>query len=213
MATLHAYLPHLVHPIPARRTCTSQPQTHPPSALAMIDDPTASASFTKRLDSIATSLLTRPTIDVRFVTATRILRCIGFDRWYPWGEGEGLGDDPDARSSNPLEHLFLQDVPVQAYRASFVDRIIRACPRITDLFISPPLAVNLEGLGALHRLSRLAVAAKSLFSPNSMDFTHPLFRNVTHLELIDEPHRPDVSLYTGLIPTTRKPSVAPILHS
>ncbi|KAJ7861454.1 hypothetical protein B0H14DRAFT_2742299 [Mycena olivaceomarginata] len=96
-----------------------------------------------------------------------------------------------------VEYLFLQTIEVSPTSA-IVDAILQACPHITHLFSSLPLKSNLKALESLHCLRRLTVDTTRIFVDHPFDFTHPLFRNLTHLELTDKPRRLEAPLYARL---------------
>ncbi|KAJ7311696.1 hypothetical protein DFH08DRAFT_973785 [Mycena albidolilacea] len=95
------------------------------------------------------------------------------------------------------EYLFLQTIEVSPTSA-IVDAILQACPHITHLFSSLPLKSNLKALESIHCLRRLTVNTTRLFFDHPFDFTHPLFLNLTHLELTDKPRRLEAPLYARL---------------
>ncbi|KAJ6540500.1 hypothetical protein B0H19DRAFT_1175762 [Mycena capillaripes] len=92
-----------------------------------------------------------------------------------------------ARPSSFLElavrHLLLQEA-TEPLRSAVVNGILAACPCVTTLWHSGGIP-HLNILGDLQRLSHLATNVRRLFSPGLVDFTHPLFRNITHLEFLD----------------------------
>ncbi|KAJ7171333.1 hypothetical protein C8R46DRAFT_1262683 [Mycena filopes] len=68
-----------------------------------------------------------------------------------------------------------------------LDIIFSACPGITTLCSCIDLEErSLKGLESLRNLRHLRLDALGLFIPANVDFTHPLFRNLTHLELFVE---------------------------
>lgn len=96
-----------------------------------------------------------------------------------------------------VEYLFLQTIVVSPTSA-IVDAILQACPHITHLFSSLSHKSNLKALESIHCLRRLTVDTTRLFVDHPFDFTHPLFRSLTHLELTDKPHSLDGTLYARL---------------
>ncbi|KAJ6496265.1 hypothetical protein C8R45DRAFT_985425 [Mycena sanguinolenta] len=103
-----------------------------------------------------------------------------------------LGAIGNRRSSllHAVEYFFLGE-PLASSESSVVD-FLSACPHITHLFSSGSLIINsnLEAVTSLHRLRRLALDSTTF--PQFSDFAHPLFRNVTHLELLDVIRVPDI---------------------
>ncbi|KAF7369649.1 hypothetical protein MVEN_00295900 [Mycena venus] len=83
-----------------------------------------------------------------------------------------------------VRHIFLE--LEQDQKISVVDAILTACPHVTNIFVfDNPTPEYLPILSRLPRLLRLATDLPPLFSPGVIDFGAPLFRNLTHLELID----------------------------
>ncbi|KAF7364321.1 hypothetical protein MSAN_01092200 [Mycena sanguinolenta] len=84
-----------------------------------------------------------------------------------------------------VEYFFLGDPPTSS-ESSIVDDFLSACPRITHLFSSGSLVIHstLEAVASLHCLHRLTLDSTKI-SQSLTSFAHPLFRNVTHLELLD----------------------------
>ncbi|KAJ6566518.1 hypothetical protein B0H19DRAFT_711452 [Mycena capillaripes] len=78
--------------------------------------------------------------------------------------------------------LFLEGATTE----SSVGAILAACPAVTHLFSLRLVPSHLNSLASLRCLSHLTVTIQTLF-PRNIDFTHPLFRNATHLELLDYP--------------------------
>ncbi|KAJ7171305.1 hypothetical protein C8R46DRAFT_1262592 [Mycena filopes] len=84
--------------------------------------------------------------------------------------------------------------------------ILSACPAITTLctYYSSPVKGSLEAMASLRTLRRLSLNVWGLFSPADVDFAHPLFQNITHLELFEDwddelAAEVDFSLYTAII--------------
>ncbi|KAJ6453710.1 hypothetical protein C8R45DRAFT_630365 [Mycena sanguinolenta] len=98
-----------------------------------------------------------------------------------------------------VEYLFLEDLPA-SHSSTILGSIFSACPRITHLFSMVSLRSNLHTLSSLDRLQHLALDTQTLFSAEHFDFTHALFRNVTHLQLLQR-------VYAG---TSRYSSLAAI---
>ncbi|KAK7033753.1 hypothetical protein R3P38DRAFT_2914801, partial [Favolaschia claudopus] len=107
-------------------------------------------------------------------------------------------EDPKSRSfCEAVEYVFLEEILIDPI-SPILDAILRACPKITDFFTRRPIGSNLEALASLRCLRRLAIDTYNLFSnsspitpiaPAAANFAHPLFRNLTHLELTDLPAR------------------------
>ncbi|KAJ7184910.1 hypothetical protein C8R46DRAFT_467987 [Mycena filopes] len=81
-----------------------------------------------------------------------------------------------------------------------ITRLLTACKGITRLFSFLPLHKHLDQLGALHDLRRLNIELTRLFRIDSLiDLAHPLFRNITHLEVLGIPERETApALFAGL---------------
>ncbi|KAJ6779265.1 hypothetical protein DFH09DRAFT_1043296 [Mycena vulgaris] len=63
--------------------------------------------------------------------------------------------------------------------------ILPACTGVTNLFVMTT-GLDLFSVGDMKDLQRLAISIRDLFSQHRLDFTHRLFRNITHLEIFDE---------------------------
>ncbi|KAJ6555993.1 hypothetical protein B0H19DRAFT_1151724 [Mycena capillaripes] len=89
-----------------------------------------------------------------------------------------------------IKYLLLADT----FAPSSVRAILAACRGVRHLMAHShvPLTSHLNSLADLRCLTRLTVHIEELF-PRTIDFTHPLFRNVTHLELFDFPLRLNTS--------------------
>ncbi|KAJ7151949.1 hypothetical protein C8R46DRAFT_482350 [Mycena filopes] len=66
--------------------------------------------------------------------------------------------------------------------------LLETCPGLTKIFAllarSPDIDRHrVSALGALNNLTHLTADLGRLFAPYQLDFAHPLFRNITHLEL------------------------------
>ncbi|KAJ7739333.1 hypothetical protein B0H16DRAFT_64144 [Mycena metata] len=88
--------------------------------------------------------------------------------------------------STSVRHLFLQsylEVPTVAF-------IFAACDRLTHLYYTPfdrDAPAHLMALDSLHHLQQLTFFIMDLF-PREIDFMRPMFRNLTHLEMLDTPN-------------------------
>ncbi|KAJ6533321.1 hypothetical protein DFH09DRAFT_1370097 [Mycena vulgaris] len=90
-----------------------------------------------------------------------------------------------------VRHLYLW----QAYRCDMAV-ILPACTGVTSLFVMTT-GLDLHSVGDMQDLRRLAIEIGVLFSNHDLDFTHHLFRNITHLEIFDE-RDPPISIWAGL---------------
>ncbi|KAJ6496190.1 hypothetical protein C8R45DRAFT_985172 [Mycena sanguinolenta] len=101
-----------------------------------------------------------------------------------------------------VQYVYFEPMPVSPESSWILDALLSACPRITRFFCtsSSSFSSNLQALASLYCLRRLTISTTTLFPSQSPDFAHPLFRNVTHLELLDIPpaHNIDTSSYAGL---------------
>ncbi|KAJ7184919.1 hypothetical protein C8R46DRAFT_1065462 [Mycena filopes] len=70
---------------------------------------------------------------------------------------------------------------------AIITRLLTACKGITRLFSHLSLDKHRDQLAALHDLRRLHFDLALLFLDDVMDLAHPLFRNITHLELLTLP--------------------------
>ncbi|KAJ7465379.1 hypothetical protein B0H11DRAFT_2240189 [Mycena galericulata] len=81
-----------------------------------------------------------------------------------------------------VRYLFLDDPE----EVRTLDSILAACTGITSLFAGTVFAENLPILNAMDSLHHLVVSMMDLFGRNLTGcFAQPLFRNITHLELLD----------------------------
>ncbi|KAJ7763012.1 hypothetical protein B0H16DRAFT_1528478, partial [Mycena metata] len=93
-----------------------------------------------------------------------------------------------------VRHLMIPEVPENDTEGQF---ILSACTGVEDLWIYQlppyllPFTRNLP-------LRRLHCGLTELFVSKDVDFTHPLFANITHLELIDSPKEFDQEKWSGL---------------
>ncbi|KAJ7465371.1 hypothetical protein B0H11DRAFT_2240180 [Mycena galericulata] len=88
-----------------------------------------------------------------------------------------------------VRHLFLgepEEWPSSRLHAMMINSVLNACTGITTLFAWAVFAENLPALNALDSLHRLAVNIMDLFGRDPTGcFSQPLFRNITHLEMLD----------------------------
>ncbi|KAF7345799.1 hypothetical protein MVEN_01600800 [Mycena venus] len=92
-----------------------------------------------------------------------------------------IANKPAEFLRSSVKHLFLD-----VFKKSDVEAILMACICVTNLFIetsSTPDPRTLAGLQCLHHLT---IDIETLFGGPDIDFSHPLFRNITHLELLDD---------------------------
>ncbi|KAJ7779700.1 hypothetical protein B0H16DRAFT_1878388 [Mycena metata] len=110
-----------------------------------------------------------------------------------------------------VECLFLDRTPTQHPRHVVVNAILSTCPGITTLLAGFPLkGISLDILKSLRCLRRLSIHIEALFASRmnntiasgvlEIDFLHPAFRNVTHLELLDDSYDTETqySLYAKI---------------
>ncbi|KAJ6474854.1 hypothetical protein C8R45DRAFT_873941 [Mycena sanguinolenta] len=73
------------------------------------------------------------------------------------------------------------------HNISDLETILTACPRVVNVwFFFPGFAHRTrDSFNHLERLRHLAIEVMPLFEPHPIDFTAPMFRNVTHLHLSD----------------------------
>ncbi|KAJ7037635.1 hypothetical protein C8F04DRAFT_403602 [Mycena alexandri] len=80
-----------------------------------------------------------------------------------------------------VRYLYINGLP-----GDTVTTILAACPLLIGLFgFAGGDVPCLAALGALKALSRLAANLEQVFPFGKIDFTHGLFRTLTHLELLD----------------------------
>ncbi|KAJ7155042.1 hypothetical protein C8R46DRAFT_1296111 [Mycena filopes] len=80
-----------------------------------------------------------------------------------------------------------------------LDLILTACRQVTHCLSGFPMKSNLDTLNTLGYFSRLTIDVCGLFHPQVIDFQAALFRNVTHLEIIESPTSDEkAASYTGV---------------
>ncbi|KAJ7613903.1 hypothetical protein B0H17DRAFT_1220697 [Mycena rosella] len=99
-----------------------------------------------------------------------------------------------------VRNLFLED-PRGTRPADYIAKmhsILAVCTGISDLFADSSLAAPMltDTLGVVP-LDHLTVDVGSLFDGRMMDFSHPIFRQITHLEVLDRSTR-EASEWEGL---------------
>ncbi|KAJ7184921.1 hypothetical protein C8R46DRAFT_1065469, partial [Mycena filopes] len=99
--------------------------------------------------------------------------------------------------SKSVKSVFFEPEPTPEAN---ITRLLTACKGITRLFSHLSLHKHLGQLGALHDLRRLNIELTGLFRINSLiDLAHPLFRNITHLEVLCIPELETApALFAGL---------------
>ncbi|KAK6977989.1 hypothetical protein R3P38DRAFT_2665522 [Favolaschia claudopus] len=96
-----------------------------------------------------------------------------------------LSVKPTSFFERHVRHIFI-DAGIEAYSLVLYIVILTACSHITDLYIlHPPTPDYIPIICRLHSLRRLAIQAVPLFAPNQVNFGSALFRNITHLQLLD----------------------------
>ncbi|KAF7344677.1 hypothetical protein MVEN_01627900 [Mycena venus] len=79
------------------------------------------------------------------------------------------------------------------------DAILGACSGVTELFLSHGVSGDMTAvLEAMFNLRRLTVEIDPLFSGKPIDFAHPLFRHLTHLEILDSARDRATSQWMGV---------------
>ncbi|KAJ7171322.1 hypothetical protein C8R46DRAFT_1088170 [Mycena filopes] len=92
------------------------------------------------------------------------------------------------------ECLFFHSTPPEYAPSATLNALLSACPHITTLSSSIGLGASLNALQSLQNLRRLSINARDLFYPAAVDFAHPLFRKITHLELFENPDEHEVQV-------------------
>jgi hypothetical protein len=81
-----------------------------------------------------------------------------------------------------FSHIFVEEDEIEL---SILDAIL--APRVKNLFFfGNPTPECLPMLDRLQCLDCITIDLQSLFAPGAVDFMAPLFRNLTHLELLDD---------------------------
>ncbi|KAJ6537758.1 hypothetical protein B0H19DRAFT_1180834 [Mycena capillaripes] len=91
---------------------------------------------------------------------------------------------PASFLESAVRYILLRET-TEPLRPTVVNGILAACPRVTSLWHSGGIP-RLNALADLQCLRHLAIEVRPLFTPTEVDFTHSLFRNITHLELFDD---------------------------
>ncbi|KAJ7430211.1 hypothetical protein B0H11DRAFT_2138202 [Mycena galericulata] len=88
-----------------------------------------------------------------------------------------------------VRHLFRGDTDTawhpRRVENPALDAILAACTGVADLFLGFGVSATREVLGAMSCLRRLTLEIDLLFDGYPVNFMHPLFRNITHLEVLD----------------------------
>ncbi|KAK7053602.1 hypothetical protein R3P38DRAFT_2851179 [Favolaschia claudopus] len=111
--------------------------------------------------------------------------------------------DPGCKPSNEhraicekVQYVYIDDADCDTVPPSLLERIAFSCPNIADIFFQSPsfseigstTSLSLTALSSLRNLTHLtANTSAHIFLHAPADFTHPLFRNITHLSLNDFP--------------------------
>ncbi|KAJ6572437.1 hypothetical protein DFH09DRAFT_1461921 [Mycena vulgaris] len=107
---------------------------------------------------------------------------------------------PAAFFEKAVHHLFLDNLNVTSEHTlpeSALATILSACCGVTDIFMNVSTAPTLPLLGRITSLRRLGASMNKLFYGIPVDFTHGLFRHLTHLEVFDSVGDSEV-LWDGL---------------
>ncbi|KAK7045155.1 hypothetical protein R3P38DRAFT_2882826 [Favolaschia claudopus] len=92
---------------------------------------------------------------------------------------KGISRQPPAFFSSNVRNLYI------GYHFLGVNTVLGACSGVTELFLNFGLLVNIAVLNRMSRLQRLTIEIDRLFSGRPVDFSIPLFQNLTHLEILD----------------------------
>ncbi|KAJ6589684.1 hypothetical protein B0H19DRAFT_1249211 [Mycena capillaripes] len=96
-----------------------------------------------------------------------------------------IAGKPASFFESSVAYIFL-DIELMAEPSARVI-ILAACPRVKNVFLLDTCDPQyLHALGRLQSLTHLTMEIKPLFTPDGIDFTAPLFRNLTHLEFPDD---------------------------
>ncbi|KAJ6449371.1 hypothetical protein C8R45DRAFT_1114728 [Mycena sanguinolenta] len=98
-----------------------------------------------------------------------------------------IAKNPTSFFLSSATHIFLENPPgiEPALWDCAVDTILTVCQGVKQLSISSSHIGHRGWLDRLHSLRRLTVDVAPLFVPSAIDFSAPLFRHLTHLELLD----------------------------
>ncbi|KAJ7171319.1 hypothetical protein C8R46DRAFT_1088163 [Mycena filopes] len=119
---------------------------------------------------------------------------------FPWIQREVLLAAIESRPPTlfrSVQHLVFDDSLTHDYTpwpSAALNTIFGACSRITTLYSAIDLNGSLDALGSLQGLRRLTINLQKLFHPRPIDFAHPMFQNITHLELDDDDEQHTVNL-------------------
>ncbi|KAJ6534267.1 hypothetical protein B0H19DRAFT_1185649 [Mycena capillaripes] len=115
-----------------------------------------------------------------------------------------LAHKPPWFFASAVRHILI-DYDLAKLSVSTVKTILAACPQVANLFDRSVFGADAEVLEGFQCLRRLAIDASGAGNI-LMDFRAPIFRNVTHLELLDDWNLEDPDLGSrlcgklGLIP-------------
>ncbi|KAJ6589695.1 hypothetical protein B0H19DRAFT_1104528 [Mycena capillaripes] len=86
-----------------------------------------------------------------------------------------------------VTHVFLGLNSEDGMDLSLLELLLAVCPHIENLFLSDTSVPEyLPLVSQLQSLVHLTMELRPLFPHRAIDFSAPLFRNVTHLELLDD---------------------------
>jgi hypothetical protein len=83
-----------------------------------------------------------------------------------------------------VKHLFID----YAANASEISDILAACTGVTNLFAQFMPDPHIQALSDLQRVQYLAIDVEALLLSATIDLTQSLFRDITHLKLLDMNH-------------------------
>ncbi|KAJ7079463.1 hypothetical protein C8R44DRAFT_992609 [Mycena epipterygia] len=119
-----------------------------------------------------------------------------------------LEEKPASSFHKSVKHLFI-DFPHYGSRHDVI-RLLTSCSGVTNLVLGKVWEREISGVGTIsmephpvlplladiQTLQMLSVHIGTLFGDLSPDFTHPMFRNITHLHILDS--RSEMSRWSGL---------------
>ncbi|KAJ6526377.1 hypothetical protein B0H19DRAFT_1275737 [Mycena capillaripes] len=110
-----------------------------------------------------------------------------------------IATKPAGFLENSVKHFFVSRGPVQA---SELQTIFTACNRVTNLFDSYTFAsaAHLGVLGTLRHLQRLALPLDEFLHCCSLEGTHSMLANLTHLELLRTGQQPRMESVCAHLP-------------
>jgi hypothetical protein len=98
-----------------------------------------------------------------------------------------------------VRHLIIDDMD-NTVEPTSLSKIASACSGVKDIFLNISLSPMLPLLTSLSSLTRLGASLHPFFGSLPIDFTHPLFAHITHLEIFDYSETAQIAEGLSVIP-------------